>query len=78
MRSNQKSGEPLSPLEGHFGTVTALAYNAGRLQLFRWDIVNCLSIYAQLFSVSVVTEIDTSLCGSLEGRAGASLTIQMQ
>ena len=78
MRSNQKSGEPLSPLEGHFGTVTALAYNAGRLQLFRWDIVNCLSIYVQLFSVSVVTEIDTSLSGSLEGRVGASLTILMQ
>ena len=36
MSSNQKPGEPLSPLEGHFGTVTALTYNSGRLQLFRW------------------------------------------
>ena len=32
-----KPGEPLSPLEGHFGTVTALAYNSGRLQLFRLE-----------------------------------------
>ena len=38
MSSNKKPGEALSPLEGHFGTVTALTYNSGRLQLFRWDI----------------------------------------
>ena len=34
--------------------------------------------FAKLVFVSVATEIDISLSGSLEGRAGASLTILMQ
>jgi len=37
LRLRLDTGESLPPLEGHFGTVTALAYSPGRLQLFSGD-----------------------------------------